>query len=134
MASWALVRSAGDPGFTAGGAAHSDGTKGHVCDAFNIVRRAVSVRTNANVGPEPVAREAVAANARLATLGGGDFLLSRLAPATPPELAEAVRSFANNLQDIGMNQLAGIPDTDPTVAVLLRDAQSASDQITAICK
>lgn len=134
MATWALVRSAGEPTSTTGSAAHSAGTKEHVCGAFDIVRKAVSVRTNANVGSDPVAREAVAANARLATFGGGDYLLSRLDPATPPKLADAVHSFANNLQEIGMNQLAGVPDTDPAVAVLLRDAQAASDQIAVMCK
>jgi hypothetical protein len=76
----------------------------------------------------------VAANARLATLGGGEYLLSRLDPATPSELADPVRSFANNLQDIGMNQLVGLPNTDPTVAARLSEAQAASQQITDMCK
>jgi hypothetical protein len=99
-----------------------------------MVRNAVSIQTNANLGADPVAREAVAANARLATLGGGEYLLSRLDPATPPELADAVRSFANKLQEIGMNQLIGVPNTDPTVAALLNEAQAASTQITDMCK
>lgn len=92
------------------------------------------MQTNIDMGPDPVAREAVAANARLATLGGGEYLLSRLDPATPPELANAVRSFANNLQDVGLNQLVGMPNTDPTVAALLNEAQAASTQITDMCK
>ena len=100
----------------------SDDAKAGVCGAFDMVRKAVSMQTNADLGPDPVAREAVAANARLATLGGGEYLLSRLDPATPPELADAVRSFANNLQDIGMNQLVGVPNTDPTIASRLREA------------
>ena len=75
----------------------------------------------------------MAANARLATLGGGEYLFS-LDPATPRELADAVRSFANNLQDIGINQLVGAPNTDPTVAALLNEAQAASTQIAGMCK
>jgi hypothetical protein len=98
------------------------------------VRKAVSLQTNADLGPDPVAKEAVAANARLATLGGGEYLLSRLDPATPPELPGAVRSFANNLQDIGMNQLVGVPNTDPALAARLSEAQKASTQIAELCK
>lgn len=138
VAIWALVRSpdepAPSPGEPAVNAQQSDDAKGRVCAAFDIVRRAVSMQTNIDMGPDPVAREAVAANARLATLGGGEYLLSRLDPATPPELANAVRSFANNLQDVGLNQLVGMPNTDPTVAALLNEAQAASTQITDMCK
>jgi len=74
----------------------------------------------------------VAANARPATLGGGEYLLSRLDPATPPELADAVRSFANNRHDIGMNQLVGVPNTDPTAAARLSEAQASSQQIVGL--
>jgi len=138
VATWALVRSVGEPAITSGvsavNAQQSDAAKGHVCGAFDMVRKAVSMQTNADAGPDPVAKEAVAANARLATLGGGDYLLSRLDPATPPELADAVRALANNFQDVGMNQLGGVPNTDPAVAALLGEAQGASDRIAVMCK
>lgn len=138
VATWALVRSAGEPAITSGvsavNAQQSDGAKGRVCGAFDMVRKAVSIQTNADVGSDPVAREAVAANARLATLGGGDYLLSRLDPATPPELADAVRALANNFQDIGMKQLVGVPNADPAVAALLGEAQAVSDRIAVMCR
>ena len=137
VAIWALVRSpsepARSPGELAVNAQQPDDAKVGVCAAFDIVRRAVSMQTNVDLGPDPVAREAVAANARLATLGGGEYLLSRLDPAAPPELADAVRSFANNLQDIGMNQLVGVPNADPTMAARLSEAQASSQQIAAMC-
>ena len=47
----------------------SDDAKTRVCAAFDTVRKAVSVQTNAELGPDRVAKEAVAANARLATRG-----------------------------------------------------------------
>jgi hypothetical protein len=139
VAIWALVRSPGEPAVNAqpspaANALPSDDAKAGVCVAFDTVRRAVSVQTNADLGPDRVAKEAVAANARLATLGGGEYLLSRLDPGTPAELADAVRSFANNLQEIGMNQLAGVPNTDPALAALLSDTQAASPQIAEMCK
>jgi len=139
LAVWALVRTSDEPAVNAQqpptvNAQQSDDAKARVCAAFDTVRKAVSMQTNADLGPDPVAKEAVAANARLATLGGGEYLLSRLDPATPPELADAVRSFANNLQDIGMSQLVGVPNTDPALAAQLGEAQAASPQIADMCK
>lgn len=131
LATWALMRT---PGEAAETPQQPDDPKAHVCIAFDTVRKAVSVQTNVDLGPDPVAKDAVAANARLATLGGGEYLLSRLYPATPTELADLVRSFANNLQDIGMNQLAGVPNTDPTLAPRLSEAQAASQEIADLCK
>ena len=56
---------------------------------------------------------AVAANARVALYDGGQYLLARLQPDTPPELADAIRKFANNLMDIGARSTSGIPNSDP---------------------
>jgi hypothetical protein len=149
LAIWALVRSPGEPAVNAQPSAdaqssadaqhsadpqQSDAAKTRTCAAFDMVRKAVSMQTNIDLGPDPVAKEAVAANARLATLGGGDFLLSRLDPGTPTELADAVRSFANNLQDIGMSQLVGVPNSDPALAATLGEAQAASERITGLCR
>ena len=86
LAIWALVRSpvqlADDAQQTPVENAQlsPDDAKARACTAFDTVRIAVSMQTNADLGPDPVAREAVAGNARLATLGGGDYLLSRLDP------------------------------------------------------
>jgi hypothetical protein len=104
-----------------------------VCRAFALVSKAVSVQTNANLGSDPVAREAVAANARLAALGGGAYLLSHLDPAAPEDLATAVRAFANDVEDIGMNQFAGTPDNDPNVVGLVSSAKLSSTQVAGIC-
>ncbi|MBS1696008.1 MAG: hypothetical protein JST91_27750 [Actinobacteria bacterium] len=137
LAAWTLVRSPSEPaaqspapGVTA---QQPDDAKSSVCAAFTTVRAAVSLQTNADLGPDPVAKEAVAANARLATFGGGSYLLSRIDPATPAELASAVRTFANTLQDIGIKQLVGVPNTDPGLVTQLGEAQTASTQIEGLC-
>lgn len=138
VATWMLARSPVEPSGTmaepAANAEQSDAAKARVCDAFDIVRKAVSKQTNTDLGRDPTAMEAVAANARLATLGGGDYLVSRLDPAAPAELAAAVRALANDFQDIGMNQLVGVPNSDPAVAALLGRAQAASDHIALMCR
>ena len=104
------------------------------CTAFDTVSKAVKLQTNADLGPDPVALEAVAGNARLALLGGGQYLLNRLDSATPPELADAVRSFANNLQDIGMYAAAGVMNSDPAQAARLAEGEATRKQILDLCK
>ncbi|KWX68817.1 hypothetical protein [Mycobacterium sp. NAZ190054] len=132
VAVWALLSSPSSETSSAT-ADQSTDPKTRVCGAFDLVRGAVSLQTNANLGEDPVAVQAVAANARLATLGGGQFLLSRLDGDVPSDLAEAVRTFANNLEYIGMSQLAGAPGNDPTQTDRMNDAQAASTRIAELC-
>ena len=135
LAVWALVRPPAQPEATEPTTAQqSGGDKAAVCGAFQTVRNAVSLQTNADLGPDPVARTAVAANARLATLGGGSFLLGQLNSATPGELADVVRGFATDLQDIGMKQLAGVANTDTGLTAQLDNAQKAINRISELCK
>ena len=105
-----------------------------VCTAFDTVSKAVQLRTNQNLGTDPVALEAVAGNARLALVGGAQYLLSTLDSATPPELADAVRSFANDLQVIGINALAGASNSDPDQAARLTQGDLARKQLLDLCK
>ena len=65
--------------------------KTRVCTAFETVTKAVPLQTNNDLGPEPVAQAAVAANARLALFGGGQYLLNTSDSATPSELADPMR-------------------------------------------
>src|SRR5262245_5588717 len=58
IAIWALVRTSGEAAFNA---QQSDDAKARVCAAFDMVRKAVSLQTNTDLGPDPVAKEAVAA-------------------------------------------------------------------------
>ncbi len=134
LAALGLILSSSSGNGAAAGAKQGDEAKTRVCDGFDMVRTAVSLRTNADLGQNRVAAEAVAANARLATLGGGQFLLTRLdANDVPSDLADAVRSFANNLEYIGMGQLAGAPAQDPTQTSRLNDAQTAAERVAEIC-
>ncbi len=106
----------------------------HLCGAFDQVRSAVSLQTNADLGQDPVAKQTVAANARLATLGGGQYLLTQLSPAVPTELSDEVRTFANTLQDIGMSQLAGTQATGTEQVDRLASAQETAGRITELCQ
>ncbi|MCH9733850.1 MAG: hypothetical protein K0U78_04770 [Actinomycetia bacterium] len=132
LAVWGLVR---PPASSDASGASPDEAKTQICAAFDMVRQAVSLQTNANLGPERVAVEAVAANARLATLGGGQYLLARLdGSPVSDDLDEAVRSFANQLEDIGMRQLAGTSADDPGQRNHMSDAQASAERIVELCK
>jgi hypothetical protein len=103
---------------------------------FGTVRNGVSQNTNLQApgGPEDVVGNlAVAANARLALFEGGQYLLARVEPATPPELADAVRSFANNLMDIGAAATAGALNTDPDQAGRLHEADKLNGTVAGLC-
>lgn len=88
-----------------------DEAKNTVCAAYMAVHQGVVANTHLrNPAPDnPVGTLAVAANARLALLGGGSYLQDSLArqPATPADLAENVNSMAKTLEELGVNYLAG---------------------------
>jgi hypothetical protein len=111
--------------------------KARVCTAMDLVRRGVSLNTNLQPagGPEDVTGSmAVAANSRVALYDGGQYLLAKLDPAAPADLAEAIHNFANNLMDIGAAATAGAQNTDPDQATRLRDAEAANATVTELCK
>lgn len=131
LACWALVSAPSE----APAAAQQEGDpKARACSAFDTVSNAVRIQTHADLGPDPIAQQAVAGNARLAMVGGGEYLLSHLDPKTPPELADAIRAFANNLRDIGMSALGDVPATDPAQAARLSEGEASRKQIAILCK
>ena len=131
VAAWAMVMAWPKAADTAQSIAES---KVKVCAAFDTVGRAVQLQTHADLGPDPIAQTAVASNARLSLIGGGEYLLSRLDDQTPPELAEAVRSYANNLDDFGMNALAGATNEDPQQAARLTAGEAGRTEVADLCK
>jgi hypothetical protein len=84
--------------------------KKDVCLTYNTVRQGVVVNTNLAdpVPNDAIGQLAVAANARLALLGGGAYLRDRVAaePATPADLAQAVKSIADTSEQLGSAYLA----------------------------
>lgn len=108
--------------------------KGRACEAFNTASRALGVQTTAEVGKDPVAMLALAANARLAMIGGGQYMLERLDPATPASLAAAIRGYGGQLQDIGVYAMAGSPNDDPAQVTRQHDIEAANAQIVDMCK
>jgi hypothetical protein len=109
--------------------------KKSVCTAYNSAKQSVVINTHmANPrGDDPIGQLAVAANARLALLGGGQYLRQRLAahPAAPADLSAAVTSLAKTIEDLGMGYLDG----SSTLALdpLRADLNSEIGQLDAMC-
>ncbi len=108
--------------------------KTRACEAFDLVVRAVSTQTNIDLGADPVAQRAVAGNARLASLGGGDYLRNSVGAATPIELAHKLGSFADLLQTVGMYQLVEVTNSDPAQTGRLAEVRAASVDISKLCR
>ncbi|MDY6999398.1 MAG: hypothetical protein SW019_22625 [Actinomycetota bacterium] len=107
-----------------------------LCSAFATVRTGVATNTNREPpgGPDDIAGAlAASANARMALFDGGQYLLARLDPATPEELAAQVRRFAGELMDIGAAATAGVPNSDPVQAARLDAAQDTAASISSLC-
>lgn len=111
--------------------------KRSICAAMELVREGVTLNTNLRPagGPADVTGSlAVAANARLSLSDGGQYLLSRMDPATPDSLASSVKAFAHKLLDIGAAATAGIANDNPEQAARLREADATNATVTDLCK
>jgi len=135
LAAWGLFSKPSSEA-PAGAAASQGGgdPKKSVCDTFRVVASAVSIQTHNNLGPDPIPQAAVAGNARLALIGGGQYLLTSLQPDTPQDLSDSVRSFANTLQAIGINALAGVPNSNAEQSARLANAEQDRKKIADLCK
>jgi len=135
VAGWALYRSEfSKPSYSDTQRAEA---KVKACSAMDLVRRGVSLNTNLAPagGPGDVTGSmAVAANARVSLYDGGQYLLAKLDPATPSDLADSVRKLANLLMDIGAAATAGAQNSDPEQAARLKDADAVNATITELCK
>jgi hypothetical protein len=131
VAGWALLRPTPPSAAPAAAPQQSGDPKANACDAYRTVSSAISLQTHADPGTEV---QGVAANARLAMSGGATYLLAHLNPGTPADLADAIRTFATGLQDISMNALAGVPNSDPKQADRLRNAEATNSRIAELCK
>ena len=135
VAAWSLYRS--DPANTDYSAEQIAESKARACTAVDVVRRGVSLNTNlmpAGGAGDITGGQAVAANARVSLNDGGQYLIARLAPATPEVMAAKVREFADSLMDIGANATAGVTNDDPAQAQRLKAAEDANASLEELCK
>jgi hypothetical protein len=110
--------------------------KTNVCAAFEKVHNAVDLAHSHAGSADYNTQLTAAALTNLALDAGSRYLLTKLAeePATPPDLATAVRNEANAEQEALIGYLNGLPASDPQ----MQPAVGASDEATAtvrrLCK
>ena len=113
----------------------SGDAKANLCSAFTVAYKAVKTSTHlANPGGnDPSGQLAVAANARVALLGGGAYLHDRLAAQSSPpaDLANAINSMANTIEDLGANYLGNAGNDQQ--APLRKDLDSEITQLNKLC-
>lgn len=131
-AGWALLKPTPQPA-SMGDPAVADPTA-KACSAFFLVSNGVALQSRLDVGPEPAAQQAVAANARLAMSGGAAYIRSNLPSNTPGDLAEPLTSFADQLQTIAQFYLAGQTNENPEQAARLAAADETTKKLVDICK
>jgi hypothetical protein len=138
LSSWTAFRFATRP---SDDASYTDvqaaSAKTAICGAVDLVRRGVTLNTNLQSpgGEGDVTGSlAVAANARLSLFDGGQYLIARLDPAAPAELAAAARRLANTLMDIGAAATAGAANTDADQAARLHDVDDENARLADLCR
>ncbi len=107
--------------------------KTKVCTTFGTVRNAVSKGTPNPRPDDPVAQTAVAANVRLAMIGGASFLRETVAaePAAPADLTNAVTSMATTLDQLGFAYL--LMADEATKKPLLQALNSEIVKLNQVC-
>jgi hypothetical protein len=113
----------------------SGDAKTNLCAAYKVAHQAVVTNTHLATpgGNDPGSHLAVAANARLALLGGGAYLRDVLNGQTSPpaDLAKAVDSLAGTIEQLGVNYLANA-GKDAQVP-LRRDLDSEIKTLQKLC-
>jgi hypothetical protein len=110
--------------------------KAAVCTASAKVDHALDLADAEPVSSDRTEQLAVAASSRIAFEAGSRYLLTTLAtaPATPLDLATAVRNEANSLQELLVGFLNGIRNSDPAQQPALNAANEARATVQQLCK
>ncbi|SOK27504.1 hypothetical protein MSIMFB_05725 [Mycobacterium simulans] len=110
--------------------------KSKICAAYDLVLEAIAVNTNKQspTASDFAAQYAIAANSRLALYGGGGYLLDQLAaePATPPDLAQAVKAAAARYREVAITYLSERPESPQHP--LTDSLQEVTMRVDGLCK
>jgi hypothetical protein len=111
--------------------------KSDVCAAFDKIEHAVSVSDNERASSSDRASQlGAAALARQVLDFGSRYLLAKLAdePATPADLASAIRQEANAFQDLFIGYIDGVSISDPALQPAANANDEARTTIQRLCK
>jgi hypothetical protein len=110
--------------------------KAKVCAAFAQVDRALSVAQSFGGSAEQIAMLTVATSTRQALDFGSRYLSTRLAeaPATPSDLAAAIRKQSDAYQQLMIGYLDGLRYGDSDLQPAVNASQDATSGIQRLCK
>jgi hypothetical protein len=110
--------------------------KTNVCAAFDKVQHALDLANSHGGSTDYTTQLAAAALTHEALDAGSRYLLTKLAeePATPTDLATAVRNGANADQEALIGYLNGLPASDPAMQPSLNASDQATATIRQLCK
>jgi hypothetical protein len=110
--------------------------KTNVCAAFEQVDRALGVAQSFSGSSDPTAILAVATSTRQALDFGSRYLLMKLdnEPATPSDLATAIRKESDAYQQLTIGYLDGLQYSDPKLQPAIGASGEATDTIRRLCK
>jgi hypothetical protein len=110
--------------------------KTNICTAFGKLERAVEVAKAVPRGDDANGQLAAATTIRQVFDVFSRYLLAKLAeePATPADLATAIRKEANSLQEGVVGYLDGLTNSDPALRPLVDANSEAADTIQRLCK
>jgi hypothetical protein len=110
--------------------------KTNVCAAFEQVDRSLGVAQSFSGSSDPTAILAVATSTRQALDFGSRYLLMKLdaEPATPSDLATAVRKQSDAYQQLTIGYLDGLQYSDPKLHPAISASGEATDTIRRLCK
>jgi hypothetical protein len=110
--------------------------KTKVCAAYEKVHRALVLSSARNGGNDPTAVLGVATSGRQVLDAGSRYLITKLSeePATSPELSAAIRNLAEGYQELTMEYLDGLTNSDTEIQPSLHAADDATATIERLCK
>ena len=111
--------------------------KTNVCTAFGQVTHGIGLADAVSANSsDPTAKVGAVALARQALDFGSRYLFAKVAeePATPPELASAVRQQANAFQDLLIGYVDGASSSDARQQPAQKASNEAADTVRRLCK
>jgi cytoskeletal protein RodZ len=108
--------------------------KTKVCAEYQRVHSAIKASTARDMGTDPTAQQVYGLTGRQALLAGSAYLRTVLSgqPATPNEIATTIRKLTDLFQELAIDYLNSMPDSDmePTVHA----ADEATLAVERLCK
>jgi hypothetical protein len=110
--------------------------KANICAAFDKVQHATDLAHSHVGSPDYSTQLAASALTNVALDSGSRYLLTKLAeePATPVDLATAVRNEANAEQEALIGYLNGLSASDPQMQPAVNASEEATATIRRLCK